>query len=57
MSRRVNLPQYFWMPHCMLADRKERCFRAMLGKCSQDHAGVHWPRAIVEGQHDLSGLQ
>jgi len=57
MTSGSHLPEDFGRPHRMLADREEDRLGAVGSERRQDGGRVVGPRTIVEGQHNLAGLQ
>src|SRR5580704_1056697 len=57
MTRGCNLPEDFRMVGGVLADREKRCFETVAGECGQHRGCVARPGTVIEGEHDLTGLQ
>ena len=57
VTLRGHLLENLGMPHRMLADREERTLRALRRERAQHGGRIHRPGPVVEGQHDLVGLQ
>src|SRR5579872_3169933 len=57
VAGRLDLPENFRRPHGVLADLEEQRPCTIGLECRQHGRRIVWPRAIVEGEHDLAGLQ